>query len=279
MDATKRGIVPLMNYALQGELSKGILPNLLQYLAQSVMTGCLVLRHPDSSQGYIFYKMGKLVHISLGTPAQGKLPQKDVTALAVLLAWDTGRFQFRQAVAAPVETLSAALSSLLMQAAQLSDEETQNTGELLHERSVLRPVWPQQNESLYIDALALDLLSYLDGIHSLSEIAEAHTLPLNATIATAQQLYAQGLLKPGAQLLEPQLIVEFKSLLTTLVGPMGQIIVEDALLELNLSEDAVPERAFGELVELLRAELRKPAWRADFERGLARLCQRYGVAL
>ena len=269
-----------MSHALQGELSKDMLPNLLQYLAQNVADGCLVLRHPDSSQGYIFFSKGELVHASLGVPSHGKTTQKDITALAVLITWAKGRFQFREAVPAPVETLQLPLSNVLMQAAQMADEESRVTGELLHERSVLRArVTDRDDIHLLVSLEGLKLLSYLDGVNSLAEIAEARRLNLRELISTAQTLFLEDLIEHGAALLEPELIPELKQLLISLVGPMGQIIVEDALLELNLSEDAVPKRALGELLDLLRLELRKPDWRTEFERKLTQLAQRYEVSV
>lgn len=268
-----------MRYLLKGELAEGVLPNLLQYLAQSSVSGCLELRHPDGFQAYLFFMSGALHHISLGRAGPGRL-QRDVAALAVLLGWQKGRFQFREGVKSPIQTIEKPLENVLLEAARLADEEAHATGELIHAGSVLRAKPPASGEGQVMMSVAgLQLLSAFNGVDSLAEIAARWGTPPASLITAAQELFLQNLAEPSVAIIAPELIGDLKRFLVQLVGPVGQIIVEDSLQELNLTEEAVPQRALAELAGVLRGELQRPAWRAAFERHFRQLCQHYEVSL
>ena len=80
--------------SLSGRLAPGALADLLQYLALSRASGCLLLRHPQRRQAYVYLENGRVVFVDAR-------PLYDVAALSELLGWNDGRFAFRPGVAAP----------------------------------------------------------------------------------------------------------------------------------------------------------------------------------
>src|SRR5690606_10561092 len=101
--------------SLSGHLTEGALPDLLQYLSMARASGCLLLRHSQRRQGYVYFESGRVVFVDAR-------PLYDLAALTQLLSWRDGRFAFRSGVAAPRRTLDVSTENLLLQATQRADE-------------------------------------------------------------------------------------------------------------------------------------------------------------
>src|SRR5690606_26082598 len=121
---------------LHGRIEEGVLANLLQYLSLSQASGCLLLRHPQSRQGYVYFEHGRIVFIEAK-------PSYDLAALAALLRWRDGQFSFRPGVRSPRITLERSTEMLLLEAAHMADE--------VHER---RDEGPRVDADTVLSALA-----------------------------------------------------------------------------------------------------------------------------
>lgn len=120
---------------LHGRIEEGVLANLLQYLSLSQASGCLLLRHPQSRQGYVYFEHGRIVFVEAK-------PSYDLAALAALLRWRDGQFSFRPGVRSPRITLERSTEMLLLEAAHLVDEDHVRTeaGPVLDADTVLSAV-------------------------------------------------------------------------------------------------------------------------------------------
>lgn len=268
---------------LQGQLNDGVLANLLQYLSMNSVSGCLTVRHPDGAHAYVFLEAGRPVHISLGKSGHSGI-QTDTEALSVLLTWQTGRFDLRDKVAPPVRSISKGLDMLLLEAAQQADETIRDKGILLHAESVLRArgVRTQRDhitDHVVVSIAALQLMQHLDGVNTLADVARLTGMPLASVLGAAQELHQQGLVLLNTTRVDPGFLRDLTGLLVDLVGPMGEIILEDTLLDLGFDKTNVPARAIGELLTELKGQLRREAWRAAFGRSSRALCERYTVEL
>ena len=262
-----------MTDALQGDLKDGALPNLLQFLAMNRATGCLTVRHSSGAQGYVFFSGGAVVHVKSGL-------QTDIAALATLLQWEAGRFNFRQTTAKPPHTNSLPLDQLLLRAAYQSDTLKHNRNGLFNENTVLVGNVLPEDQQIALTMRAMQLLRHLNGVHSLGEIT-AHTgMGFGDVLSASEELYRQALVQPIATpLLHARFVADLTHLVVNLMGPVGEIVVEDAVYDLNLAPEAVPRNRVADLIQELKLQLRREDWQATFVRQARALGARYGVEL
>lgn len=261
-----------MNDTLRGQLSEGALANLVQYLALNQATGCLILRHPRGDQGYVFFERGRPVHVKLGQ-------LQDVEAMAALLAWTEGQFTFRAELAAPERSVAMTVDTLLLEAAYQADTVRRSGSGMFGPGAVLTPkIVTEGDQKIAMTLRSLQLLRHLDGALPLSEVAARAGLTLTDALQAAEELFEQGLVQPLTARTAPEGFVrELVRLVVDLMGPMGEIVVEDALYDLGASPDALPVTSVSDLLRELRGQLRRTDWQQAFAREARQLAQRYGL--
>ncbi len=247
---------------LHGRIEDGTVANVLQYLSLGAASGCLSLRHPERLQGNVYLQDGKVVFIEAR-------PLYDVAALAALLAWRSGRFSFRAGVSAPRHTLDRSVDRLLLEASHYADNQARGQGSgMLGDDTVLNAASGRRSggggvrghahssdEEVLLSLAALHLWRRIDGVSSLREIAAATRRPTAELVAAAQELVAHGLAEYASLLVaDPRFARELAREAVDLLGPVGAIVVEDALYDLGYSAESLPVGAVDELVaELGRA--------------------------
>lgn len=268
-----------MTGTLEGQLNDGVLANLLQYLFMNRANGCLSVKHPQGAKGYIFLKDGAPEHISVGEPGQ-KGVTTDTKALSILLSWDAGRFSLDESVPSPIKTLTKSLHSVLLEASQYSDETLNEGKALLHADTVLKAkTLRHESDMVVLSIRALQLLSSLDGVRSLREIAQTIDADIHETVEVAQELFMQSLVEQDALLVEPAFIEKLSTIVVGLMGPVGEIVVEDALYECNLEPGRVPLRRLAEVELKVRESLTHANWQEPFSAQLKSLKSEYNISL
>ena len=208
-----------MKSSLQGQLEEGILSNLLQYLALNRVSGCLQLRNARNRIGEIFFHKGNIVHVEVGK-------HQGIPALAILMTWRTGGFNFRVQVAAPQHSIQLALNNLLLEASRYAETLEINSAadmgahddqddaynepaleesgikeyiegeEHLTAESVLVPVLGTQTQgTIELRLPTLNLYMQFDGSRSLGEIASRMGVPVENVIHVADELLEQGFIE------------------------------------------------------------------------------------
>jgi hypothetical protein len=286
--------------SLSGRLAPGALADLLQYLALSRASGCLLLRHPQRRHAYVYLENGRVAFVDAR-------PLYDVAALSELLGWQDGRFAFRAGIPAPRRTIDMATDALLLEATRRADEPalssvdpdavlTAVNGEPAPPRRpadnglsrgaeegtpfgpvrVLGDPGPAQPrgapESVSLSLAALHLWRRLDGTSSLRELAAAAGRPLAEVVAAGEELLEHGLARyVSVAVADPRFAQELAREAVDLLGPVGEIVVEDALYELGLSADAVPVSRVDELVAAVESAFGDGHARQEFSRRAAEL--------
>mgnify|MGYP000951585815 CR=1 FL=1 len=300
--------------SLSGRLAPGALADLLQYLALSRASGCLLLRHPQRRQAYVYLENGRVVFVDAR-------PLYDVAALSELLGWNDGRFAFRPGVAAPRATIDVATERLLLEATRRADEPVPGavdpdtvlcalSGDAPAARREERattlaagahddgPFGPVRMlgevgevgdaverggardapESVSLSLAALHLWRRLDGASSLRELSSAVGRPLSEVVEAAAELLDSGLAAfVAVAVADPRFPRELAREAVDLLGPVGEIVVEDALYELGLSPDAVPVGRVDELVQAIEAAFGDSPARAEFARRAAELRELFAL--
>lgn len=270
-----RGDGGAMN-ALQGELAEGALANLLQFLALSQAHGCLVVSDAHARQGKVYLEGGRVVYVDAS-------PLRDLPALSWLLSWSEGRFRFRPGVAAPRRTLRDSTESLLLEATQRVDEAAASgrgtPAPLDPDLVLVSPGAGPDEGTVPVSLRALHVWRSLDGARSLRDVARLCRLPLQAVLEGAGELLEHKLVEPAnVPLVAEGFVDELTRETVDILGPVGEVVVEDALWELGLSWDALAVSSVDELIDELAAQFRRSEWQRDFLQRAERLRQRYGVS-
>ncbi|MBC7646370.1 MAG: DUF4388 domain-containing protein [Pseudopedobacter sp.] len=262
-----------MAIELSGQLSEDVLGNLLQYLSLNLASGCLQVRRSPTQQSEVFFEQGKVVHAYTGAT-------KGVQALALLMAWNSGSFQFRAGVAPPERTINLPLDSLLLEAAYNADmaalSAEQTSSDLLGENAVLVASSPPAESNVALSLRAVLLLRQLDSKTSLIEIADRMALEVSEIVVLAGELMNQNLADIAASpIISTEFVREMVQLVIDIMGPMGEIVVDDAVYDLGLEQNAIPESSLSELLTEIKAQFKRDDWRREFEIQIRRLQDRF----
>ncbi len=270
-----------MEHVLKGQLDEDALANLLQYLSRSRASGCLQLTQSPQLNGAVFFEGGQVVFISTGSKA-------GIPALSDLLNWPSGDFNFQVGVRAPQHNLKLpverlkelSIDSLLLEAAYQADVNKLEQDALLSETSILEPKpIEQQSQTVALNLRALHLLRHLDGKRNLSEIATSLDMPVSEALKAARELRQQSLADVISGSLVPfEFLDKLTSLAINIMGPMAEIVIDDALYDLELQADALLERDLAKLLEEIGSQFKRPDWREEFKRLSTELCAQYQLS-
>jgi hypothetical protein len=260
-----------MDEALQGTLSKSVLVNVMQYLAMNQGTGSLALYHPQGEQGQLYFEAGYIIHVSLGS-------HRDVRAMAVLLDWHEGSYTFRPNLIT-LKTMRSSVERLLLEAVMYADVSKKKGHALFYEDSILTAKPLQKGQVVSVSLRAVQLLPHLDGLRTLGEIAKEMRLELADVVSAANDLHQQGLSENKAVTVTSAFVTALKSLVVNITGPMGEIVVEDALYALGASAQALPKRVIPTLLRELENDMKHLRWREQFSQGAEHLCEQYGLSV
>lgn len=261
---------------IQGQLDGDILINLLQYLNLNGASGVLRLRTGLGSTGDVYTQGGQVTHAVTGSVTGQK-------ALVTLLRWSQGRFSFEAGVQAPERTIDKPLDALLLEIAYQTDEEDRSA-EKLTASTVLMPAASSGNRTagetdVTLPVLALKVLPLLDQNVKLSTIAKRIDAPIDEVLAAADVIVRSGLATPHQSAsVSPEFIHNLTALVRDIIGPLADIVMDEVLYELNLTEGSVPEDQLSELIGKLGSaiEQERSDWRAAFDRQVAELLRRSG---
>ena len=114
----------------------------------------------------------------------------------------------------------------------------------------------------------LTVLAALDGSANLTVLAKQIGLPMKSVLSAASSLLELHLIQMAdgvACYLDQDFMTYLKAELSTAVGPIAEILIEDGVKDLGHSLDAFPAYKAAELVELLARDIQKEDKRVDFQ--------------
>jgi len=117
----------------------------------------------------------------------------------------------------------------------------------------------------------LTFLVSLDGKENLGALAARLGLSPAATREIAERLRQLGLIEPVSQavpVLEPEFFSFLRSQLSLAIGPIADLIVEDALLDLGHETARFPAHRAAELIDLLSREIQRDEKRLAFQKSM-----------
>jgi hypothetical protein len=137
----------------------------------------------------------------------------------------------------------------------------------LHLRRVIRP----GQGDISLDAGMIRLLVAIDEKKTVAQTAAELKLELTALAPALARLLQLGLVEPVTKApayLDSRFFTALNTQIIRAVGPIGAVLIEDALGDLGLTMNTVPVRQAAELVALLANEIPDPGRRVQFQKAM-----------
>lgn len=116
------------------------------------------------------------------------------------------------------------------------------------------------------------ILSQVDGVRTLSEIAQRIGMDMATAQRVAESLLqahilevASGALPPVRTTVDAAFFNQLGLELARAVGPLASVIVEDAIAALGEKQESFPRERLADLIERVSEEIRDPARRLRFQ--------------
>lgn len=136
---------------------------------------------------------------------------------------------------------------------------------------IFKAIPRDEAEELLLDGRSLKVLLELDGKKTLIEVAKRLNLSLAELRTIVQKLLNLGLIELSAESIakvEEDFFEFLQTQLALAVGPLAQIILEDALSELNVKIEDFPVTYLAELIDILSKEIPREEKKAAFMRSI-----------
>jgi Domain of unknown function (DUF4388) len=209
---------------------------ILRDLSQQQATGRLLVKLPGSLAS-IYLKVGDIVHATLGV-------KKGPEALSMILLALPESSEFRANLSAPETTIQGTLESLLRSGSSISGSSISDSSTLNPNTSALTPATspkPAPNPQ------------------------PAQTLPPPlATSPASNDAVPAGFMS------------DLSKTLIEIMGPIGSIVLDDALADLRLASN-LPKDSVQSLLGEINSQLKSPARQQPFQQKSASLLARYGL--
>ena len=254
---------------MQGNLSQISLSDLLLLATSGKKSGVLKLAHGKESVE-VFLTDGRIVHATCPIGDGEK-------ALLYPVTWGEGTFSLHPNGTPPATTVRKS-----------ADEILDEVKTMTREWEIILELIPSGKTVFRIADLAEDntgpvtvanvgwrVLSKLDGIRTIQEVAELLRIPFAYTAKVVYNLHKSGLVevaapavKPTADLVSPALLNRVTGILTDVIGPMAPLVLKDQIEALGESADSMPESKLDDLILMIGHEIGDGNLKNKFEQSV-----------
>lgn len=125
----------------------------------------------------------------------------------------------------------------------------------------------------------LSVLMEMDGRQKIGSVAEKTGLSLADLREIVSKLLGLKLIEPAqaaVKMLDKDFLDTLSTEMSLAVGPIAEVIIEDAVADLGLNLTQVPSQRAAELVELLAREIQRDEKKAEFKQNMIRKIKEKG---
>jgi hypothetical protein len=251
------------------------------YLSQINLNDLLLLATSAKKSGVLKLTRGKEtvdVYLSEGNIVHAKCPiGEGEKALLYPVTWGDGTFNLIPNGAAPAATITKDSTQILEDIKAMS-----------HEWETILEVVPSGKAQFRIADIAEDntgpitipnvgwrVLSKLDGVRTVQEVAEILRIPFAYIAKVLFNLHRSGLIEPitapvqsVGELIPAALLDRLSTILTEVIGPMAPLVMRDQIKALGASTDSLPETKLDDLIGLIGKEISDTKQRNKFEESI-----------
>ncbi|HWO40286.1 MAG TPA: DUF4388 domain-containing protein [Candidatus Eisenbacteria bacterium] len=255
---------------MQGNLSQISLNDLLLLATSGKKSGVLKLSRGKETVE-IYLSGGEIIHATCPIGDGEK-------ALLYPVTWGEGSFTLLPNGSAPTATIRKHSTQILEEVKAMSREWETILEVIPSGKTVFRlaELADEQSGPVTVPHVGWRVLTKIDGVRTVQEIAEILRVPYAYTAKVIFNLHKAGLVevvappvKPASELVTPALFNRMSVLLTEIIGPMAPVVVRDQIEALGESQTSFPEAKFDELIALICREIPDAKSRAKFQEAVA----------
>jgi DNA-binding Lrp family transcriptional regulator len=131
---------------------------------------------------------------------------------------------------------------------------------------IYRRAFREDTGRLSLDVDMLSVLLELDGRQNVETIASKLQQPATAVGQVIARLAELRLVEKVDPVVDPDFLDQLRRQLALAVGPIAEILIEDAILDLGHELGRFPARQAAELVEITATEIKRKDRKAEFTR-------------
>jgi hypothetical protein len=254
-----------MAEGLTGSLAQLPLSDILTMLGAGGQSGRLELSS-NGGRGDVYLRKGAIVHAAAGVKV-------GESALSELLGWPGGAFRFQPQVLSPESTIDKPLDQLLSDSARDASER-----EALHRIIPSRDAVPRLSPNAPPQAITIQphewqIIAQVNGRDSIAEIAanlrtdEVALMQSFVPLVTAGLMHVDAVIKaaPVRQAVGPQFWATLTTAVASAMGPLAEIIIDDAIADMNTTRETFPREMVSALAERIASEIRDIDKRVAFQ--------------
>lgn len=259
-----------MAEALTGNLAQLKLLDILRLLHLSSRTGQLELTTEEGEFGEIYLVNGQITH-ALYEESIGE------EAIFGLFSWSKGTFRFVADETTDEQTVGMATAQILEEATTYASE-WERIRQVIPSSNAVYRLASRPSAEIQLRAEDWSVLTQLDGERTVHEIAEVSQLNDLFTSKVICRLYELGLLELVAvqvadqsqtlDLVDQAFLDRVELDLTSAIGPMGGIVMDDCAEQMGFSRGEMSKDAIPEFVERLANEIPDPVRRTRFQEAM-----------
>jgi hypothetical protein len=254
---------------MQGNLSHITLTDLLLLATSGKKSGVLKLaRGKETVEVYL--TDGQIIHATCPIGEGDK-------ALLYPVTWGEGTFNLLPNGKASAATIKKSSEELLEEVRAMTREWETILDVIPSGKTVFRIAnLPEDHTApITVPNVGWRVLSKLDGVRSVQEIAEILRIPFAYVAKVIFSLSQAGLAelaaphtKPVADIVPPALLNRVSNILTEVIGPMAPVVLRDQIEALGESLDSLPETKLDELISLIGREIPDSKLKNKFEESM-----------
>lgn len=172
---------------MTGTLGLFSLVDLFQLLASSARTGRLTVDHPIG-KARVYFDKGRIIHADFSEDEGDE-------AIYALFGDERGSFEFQVGVPSEKQTVKSSTENLMLEAIRRLDESSRDDDVMIPNDAV--PVFTQDVDAastLSLEPHEVELVSYMDGMHTVQDLANRSNLDLSEIKPIIDRLVRVGVL-------------------------------------------------------------------------------------
>ena len=254
---------------MQGNLAQISLTDLLLLATSGKKSGVLKLAHGKESVE-VFLTEGKIVHATCPIGDGEK-------ALLYPVTWGEGTFSLQPNGSPPATTVRKSADEILDEVKTMTREWEIILELIPSGKAVFRIADLAEDNTgpITVPNVGWRVLSKLDGIRTVQEVAEMLRIPFAYTAKVLYNLHKSGLAevaapapKPTVELVSPALLNRVTGILTEVIGPMAPLVLKDQIEALGESPDSMPESKLDDLIMMIGREISDSKLKSKFEQSV-----------
>jgi len=254
---------------MQGNLSQISLNDLLLLATSAKKSGVLKLTRGKETVD-VYLNEGNIIHAKCPIGEGEK-------ALLYPVTWGEGSFNLLPNGTAPQATITKESSDLLQDVKAMTQEWETILDVVPSGKALFRIADLAEDNTgpITIPNVGWRVLSKLDGIRTVQEIAEILRIPFAYIAKVLFNLHQSGLIeavtapvKPVGELVPTALLDRLSVILTEVIGPMAPLVMRDQVEALGATSDSLPESKLDDLISLIGKEISDTKQRNKFEESI-----------